>query len=137
MTSASNLPNQRCKIIHHASKTIPKLAETEIKTQEILVKSQSALLAGKQAFFFFFSLISQLADISSEGCLLLFSGAIGFCPTDAVWQQKQLHWSWKGYARSCVFIYFDLSALQVPPASLSSSTAISISSPLKYSWLQE
>lgn len=135
MTSASNLPNQRCKIIHHASKTTPKLAETEIKTQEILVKSQSALLAGKQAFFF--PLISQLADISSEGCLLLFSGAIGFCPTDAVWQQKQLHSSWKGYARSCVFIYFDLSALQVPPASLSSSTAISIYSPLKYSWLQK
>ena len=45
--------------------------------------------------------------------------------------------SWKGYAHSCIFIYFELSLLQVPPRSLSSSTAISIYSHLKYSWLQK
>lgn len=49
MTSALNLPNQQCRIINHVSRTITKLAESKIKTQEIVVTSQSALLAGKQA----------------------------------------------------------------------------------------
>lgn len=134
MTSALNLPNQQCRIINHVSRTITKLAESKIKTQEIVVTSQSALLAGKQAVLSDLSAhkhqlrglsaaVSQHHRILTKKCHLV-AKATALC--------------WRRYAH---FVFsqntklFDY-LLQMPPRSLRASTAVSICSHLKCSWLQ-